>query len=165
MTLGDLATWVGAVATVGLLIGAIVTSYFAIKAFHTQRDELTLLKNQYERDTDRRRRAQAAKVLVDPQQKQKKEVTGTYKTISTATVHNTSREAIYSLRASWYKEEKEETTQLAEHVGPNLMPNGSFEFEHDAHVAGVWAVVCFRDAAGIRWQRASDGTLQEVKSS
>lgn len=38
--------WVGAVATVGLLIGAIVTAIFAIKAFHKQSKEVDLLQRQ-----------------------------------------------------------------------------------------------------------------------
>jgi len=39
-------TWVGAVATVGLLVGAIVTAIFAIKAFRKQAKEVDLLQQQ-----------------------------------------------------------------------------------------------------------------------
>jgi Na+/glutamate symporter len=65
------ATWTGAVATVGLLIGAIVTSVFAIKAFRKQSEEVALLQAQVKdqqddraREAEERRRAQAAKIFV-----------------------------------------------------------------------------------------------------
>jgi NADH:ubiquinone oxidoreductase subunit 5 (subunit L)/multisubunit Na+/H+ antiporter MnhA subunit len=37
---GDIPTWITAVATIGLLIGAIVTARYAIKAFRAQSDQL-----------------------------------------------------------------------------------------------------------------------------
>jgi hypothetical protein len=37
---GDIPTWITAIATIGLLIGAIVTAMYAIRAFNTQSDQL-----------------------------------------------------------------------------------------------------------------------------
>jgi protein-S-isoprenylcysteine O-methyltransferase Ste14 len=37
---GDVPTWIEALATVGLLAGAIITAWYAIKAFRTQSDLL-----------------------------------------------------------------------------------------------------------------------------
>ena len=37
---GDIPTWVTAIATMGLLIGAIITARYAIKAFRKQSEEL-----------------------------------------------------------------------------------------------------------------------------
>ena len=161
MAVGDLATWVGAVATVGLLIGAVVTARYAIKAFHTQREEVKVLKDQLEQDMERRRRAQAAKVFTEPGQLPQ-EGGGRFRSIATITVHNTSREPIYDLQVSWHKG----TTQLeGVEVLKRLMPDGSHPFQREAHVAELLAVVCFCDAAGIRWRRAPDGKLEELSPS
>lgn len=47
---GDIPTWISAIATVGLLIGAIITAQYAIKAFRAQSkevgDQATMLKVQ-----------------------------------------------------------------------------------------------------------------------
>jgi len=154
MTLGDLATWVGAVATVGLLIGAVVTARYAIKTFHAQDEQL-------KQDMEQRRRAQAAGVYVEHVQKPQ-ETTGAYRTIATATVHNTSRLPIYDLRVTWYKgtTPEEGTDRLK-----SLMPGGSHTFERKAHVRELLTVVGFYDATGIRWQRSSDGKLEDLKPS
>jgi arginine exporter protein ArgO len=54
------ATQITAIATVVLALGAIITAWFAIKAFRKQTQEVALLQQQAERDIDQRRRAQAS---------------------------------------------------------------------------------------------------------
>jgi hypothetical protein len=154
MTSGDLATWVGAIATVGLFFGAVITALYAIKTFRAQDQQL-------KQDMEQRRRAQAASVYIEQVQEMNKD-SSLYGTITKSTVHNTSRLPIYDLRVTWYKG----TTQLEEYNQlKSLMPDTSHKFERGERTKELRAVVNFRDAAGIRWQRASDGTLQEVKSS
>jgi hypothetical protein len=56
---GDIPTWITAIATVGLLAGALVTAVFAIRAFREQskavRDQATLLRNQSGQLTEQRK--------------------------------------------------------------------------------------------------------------
>jgi hypothetical protein len=60
---GDIPTWISAIATIGLLIGAVVTARYAIRAFHEQAKEVAILTEQNDRDIAERRRAQAARVF------------------------------------------------------------------------------------------------------
>jgi hypothetical protein len=64
-------TWIGAIATVVLAAGAIVTSVFAVLAFRKQSTEVAALQKQVEseqaergREAEGRRRAQAARVYI-----------------------------------------------------------------------------------------------------
>lgn len=43
---GDIPTWISAIATIGLLIGAIITARYAIKAFEKQSDEVRAIERQ-----------------------------------------------------------------------------------------------------------------------
>ena len=82
---GDIPTWITGIATIGLLIGAIITARYAIKAFGKQSDQLeeqrkinaeqtTVLALQAEelgesleerkREAEQRRSAQAARVFI-----------------------------------------------------------------------------------------------------
>lgn len=61
---GDVPTWLGSVATVGLLIGAVLTVYYARKAFLKQAEQLTMLERQAEADTVERLRSQARLVYI-----------------------------------------------------------------------------------------------------
>jgi hypothetical protein len=54
------ATWIGALAIVGLLVGAAFTAWYARRAFREQSEEVKILWQQAERDIDDRRRDQAA---------------------------------------------------------------------------------------------------------
>ena len=65
------ATWIGALATVGLLVGAGITAWYARKAFREQSHEVALLQEQVKnqqsdrtREAADRRKAQAAKVFI-----------------------------------------------------------------------------------------------------
>jgi hypothetical protein len=57
------ATWTGAIPTIGLLIGAAVTDWYAHKAFGEQSAEGWPLQKQAERDIEQRRRDQATRVF------------------------------------------------------------------------------------------------------
>lgn len=54
------ATWIGALTTVGLLVGAAFTAWYARKAFREQSKEVKILQQQAKRDIDDRLRRQAA---------------------------------------------------------------------------------------------------------
>lgn len=65
---GDIPTWITAIATVGLLVGAIVTAIYAIRAFREQsrevRDQAEMLRIQSEQLAEQRTiNAQQTKVL------------------------------------------------------------------------------------------------------
>lgn len=62
---GDVPTWLGTIATIGLFAGAALTVYYARKAFGQQAAELELLKDQAQRDIDERRRSQARLVYIE----------------------------------------------------------------------------------------------------
>lgn len=48
----DVPAWIGTLATVGLLIGAIITAMYAIKAFRTQSEQLADQRKISERQTE-----------------------------------------------------------------------------------------------------------------
>lgn len=58
------ATWINALATVALVIGAGATARYAIKAYLDQSRQTQLLQEQAMRDIESRRRAQASRVFV-----------------------------------------------------------------------------------------------------
>lgn len=58
----DVPGWITAIATAGLLAGAIITAIYAAKAFGKQSREVAILAEQNERDIAERHKAQAARV-------------------------------------------------------------------------------------------------------
>jgi hypothetical protein len=145
---GDIPTWV-------LAGGAIVTAYYARKAFREQSKEMRLLKEQVkdqqcerEREAAERRRAQAVKVFVA--------VGGlTPDMAELVRICNSSDQPIYDLAAS--RADNAELQRL-----PHLMPGDVYPFHAAAPVdATVSPVVWldFRDAAGLHWRTTSRGEL------
>jgi hypothetical protein len=164
MALGDLATWVGAGATVGLLIGAVITARYAIRAFREQRNEVCVLRKQLELDiekfnqeTERRQQAQAATVFVELETP-KAAVGWVY----TATVHNMGDAPIVQLEIRWYKASAETPVdQMVKDRLKFLRPNESHKFERSTS-SHLRPVVYFDDAAGIRWQREPGGEPKKL---
>src|SRR5690348_10614009 len=63
------ATWTGAIATLGLLAGAGITAWYARKAFREQAEQVKILREQADRDIDQRRRDQATRVFAWTEQR------------------------------------------------------------------------------------------------
>jgi hypothetical protein len=146
-----LATQITAVATAVLAVFAVVTAWYARRAYQGQSAELTLLQEQAGRDIGQRRRAQAAKVFV---------TVGGRPPLGRNTVqmHNASEQPIYDLVASWA--ENADPVRL-----PFLLPCDLYGFvaewqDADGNMPPVWLE--FRDAAGLRWRTTSRGELGEL---
>src|SRR6266581_3452624 len=170
------ATWIAAIATVILALGAIVTSIFAIRAFGKQPEEVRLLKEQTARDIEQRRRAQASRVSVwqeplpvdrDPESAKIYMGTairrGRAVPIALAQVTNSSDQPVYDLTVSWYAGHALNTR----HRRPEpLMPGERHKVTEsvpaDANPEVFGAVAFFRDAAGVTWQARPDGRLAEI---
>jgi hypothetical protein len=128
---GDIPTWITAIATIGLLIGAIVTARYAIKAFQAQSDQLaeqrelnkeqtTVLRlqanelraslDQRKREEAEQRRAQASRVFIEtvtgpdfriPQTQ--RAIDGLTHELATARITNSSQQPIYDVTIGWRK--------------------------------------------------------------
>lgn len=126
---GDMPEWITAIATIGLLIGAIITARYAIKAFAKQSDQLEdqrklnaeqtkVLKlqadelrasvEQREREARERHRTQASRIFIETvivpdlriPQTQRAVYGGTH--LSSATrISNTSEQPIYDITINW----------------------------------------------------------------
>jgi hypothetical protein len=155
------ATWTGALATVGLLIGAGITAWYAKKAFREQSREVALLQEQVkneQRDRAReaadRRRAQAAKVFIWVTE-------STDQSEPVIHVRNTSEQPIHELIISWAGDAVPMPVVTSE--GGPLMPGEEnvFDVADLAHAdSAVW--LGFRDAAGLRWRTTSRNELTEL---
>jgi len=148
------ATWIGACANAGLLIGAIITAIYAIKAFRKQSEEVWLVQEQIQRDVYQRRRAQASQVFIsvelrafmdNPEDKR-----------ATACLRNTSAQPVYDVVLG--------LGETGEQRRPVLLPGDEFvlpgigtAFASD--MRRVWTT--FRDCTGVRWRTAADGQLAE----
>jgi len=140
------AAWVGAGATVGLLIAAVITAAFALNAYRKQSREVELLQKQFDRDSAERRRAQAAQVFVWVSQDAPDK----------AFVMNSSKQPIYELVVS---------LPAGDECLKHLMPeaNRGFTGVDTSASDGTFTVRCtFRDAAGVRWQTTALGILTEI---
>jgi hypothetical protein len=150
---GDIPTWISAIATVGLLVGAIITAIYAAKAFGAQATELAVLKDQRDRDSKERRRAQAAKVFIGVPHNPPRMIQ--------PYAQNASDYPIFDAQF-WYS--GEDGIVGPDDLGP-IMPgpvvhNGRQMPEAEAR---EHAILTFRDAEGIRWVRMPDGTFDEQK--
>ena len=148
---GDIPTWISAVATIGLLIGAIVTARYAIKAFRKQAAEVAILAEQNDRDIAERRQAQAARVYIFVE-----DVRPRY---AHPYARNGSDFPVYDAQF-W----QADLGGLSDPDDAGMIPPGG------GAVCGTPVsyldalantVLTFRDAAGARWIRMPDGTIKE----
>jgi hypothetical protein len=190
------ATQLTAVATTVLAAFAIVTAWYARKAFREQSEEVRTLKVQLkdqqdfnakqvpvlelqakelqqslderERDRAQRRRAQAARVLFwEDRAHEHVSAERGFSASIIANAVNTSDLPVYGLEIHWHKGT---APWDAPDYEPDLMPGATKEFRRalpsdlpdsvDRSLFG--AVLRFRDAAGVRWQRRPDGHLDEI---
>jgi len=153
------ATWIGALVTLGLLIGAGFTVYYARKAFREQSREIAFLEQQAERDVQQRRRAQAAQVYIFIPSGQQMEAAAEL----TARIHNASQQPVYDLTMTWH----EGQNQLGDpKFRDRLMPDESLPFSPTAATGSstdsIGVTVEFRDAAGVCWRATDRGGLTEL---
>jgi hypothetical protein len=185
------ATWIGAIATAILAVGAIITGYFARNAFNAQsqqlRDQQEISKKMAEvlqlrgselrESLNERLRAQAAQVFIEvdrippvtevavgPGQ----EAAGQQPWRLSAKVHNTSMQPIYDLYVIWQLG----TVRMGKpDPMARLMPGHDASFDRTGPQATapgspidpgmLGAFLAFRDVAGVRWAVREDGTLTE----
>lgn len=173
----DLPAWITAIATVGLLAGAVITAIFAVKAFRKQAREVDLLQKQAERDIYDRRRAQARLVfisLIDPPAEHDSAAAAAQmdavirardETVVqlAATVSNTSRQPVYDVSARW-RVGGEPLGDLQ--VEPQVMPGEAVQstqsWSASSGITGLSVTLHFSDAAGVRWRTTDRGALAEV---
>ncbi len=135
--------WVGAWATIGLFVFAIVTAFYARRAYLKQSAEVALLQEQAARDIEQRRKAQAAKVFIarggippaDP---------------DLIRICNTSDQPVYDLMASGAADDAHSLGLLC------LLPGEDYRV-----VGGGYERLFFRDASGVRWRTTERGGLVE----
>lgn len=143
--------WITAIATVGLLAGAIFTVIYAVRAFRAQTAELGVLKAQRDRDNDERRRAQAARVFIgiahDPGR------------LVAPYAENASDFPVFDAQF-WHP--WAEQLSGPENLGM-ILPHkrASISPRFNAEDALAHTILTFRDAEGIRWVRMPDGTFDE----
>lgn len=155
------ATWVTAGATVGLLIGAAITAFFAYMAWHTQLGalltqgmELGALMRQHKRDADLHRRAQAAQVFIWLDQAESSSDLRSHQTV--VAVRNSSQLPVYEVKVV--------LPAGGESIG-HLMP-GKQHILQDVGTQPADSAptiqISFRDAAGLQWLTTSTGHLSEL---
>jgi hypothetical protein len=139
----DVPGWITALATVGLLAGAIVTARYAIKAFGKQSEELATLQEE-------RRMAQAARVYVTAPRDKVRLVHPSAANGSDLPIHDTQ---------IWYADPG--GLSGPEDLGI-VLPGEAFPARRSFSAADVftYTVLTFRDAFGVRWIRMPDGTLK-----
>jgi hypothetical protein len=185
-------TWIGAIATAGLLIGSGVTAVYAARAFSKQSQQLKdqqkinstqtvvleLQARELRESLEERKRDQAARIFI--------ELTGspppTWVTVEAGqpepeplpwrflvTVSNTSSQPVYDLEVRWQL-----GTQPLDTPGvqARLMPDRTARFERShlllssphlpVNPGVISAVLVFRDAAGARWRSRLNGKLEEI---
>jgi hypothetical protein len=155
------ATWITALATAGLLVGAYFTAKYAAKTFGEQAHQVALLQQQAERDIQERRRAQAAQVFIV--------ITSGVPAAPgvgvqvTAEGRNTSGQPVYDIAVEWRTNTGPFGNVM---VKPQLMPGETTPFTETWTEAqgfyGLSVKVEFRDAAGIHWRTNDCGELTEL---
>lgn len=149
------ATWISAIATVALVIGASVTASYAIKAYRDQEKQTRLFRNQAIRDIEYRRHLPASCVFVwiedrdfdgNPDDKR-----------AAACIRNTSNQPVYDIALGHWKAQEKRWAVLmpgSEHVRPGLGTASADEQRP------VWAE--FRESADVRWWATATGELTEL---
>lgn len=155
------ATWTSAIATVLLVIGAVVTALYARNAYIDQSRQTRLLQDQADRDIGQRRRAQASQVFTWVENRP---FDGNAEDLrAAACIKNTSGQPVYDIVLGLGP-----GTGKGSARWPVLMPGA--EKERPGLGTGFaveqrpgWQIwIKFRDSAGVRWEATSDGHLTEL---
>jgi hypothetical protein len=170
--------WTTAVATAGLLIGAIFTAIYAAKAFRKQSEQLEDQRRinaeqtevlglqaselreslaERKREAQHQHRAQASRVYLGAAQ--------TFADSASSRVINASDFPIYGTQL-WYQEEQllEGPDELGSIVPRQDMCTSHYytckQFVSEADALAK-TILTFRDSASVRWVRLPDGTIEE----
>ena len=142
-----------AVATVALAVLALVAGVLAGLALRKQTQEVGLLLEQNRRDSDERRRGQAARVFLAAPSDQGPPVSPRARNASDFPVYDTK---------FWYVNPGSDDLSASDYLG-TIMPGDISSPRHRFSAeAFKYTALTFRDAAGIHWVRWPDGALQEV---
>jgi len=176
-----------AIGTAVLAVFAVVTAWYARKAFReqskevraiekqvedgrevarqqagllkVQSDQLELQRRQFDEDQIGRRRAQAAQVFILIDRTDRLQAKVTLKAVA----HNTSSQPVYDLWVQWRTDDGVFGTPEGR---PQLRPDATERFEQlwtaDAGISGTDVCLDFRDAAGLRWRSSGRGILTEL---
>ena len=156
-----------AVGTIALAVLAMVTAVFAFLAFQKQSEEVRLQGQELRREAAERRSAQACKVFISVEDR------GADRPSLIAHVENTSREPVYDVRVRFIHptealpdrepigtimpdQECTDTIALPDEMERKFLPG------RPGAIAEVIAVVRFRDAAGVTWERGPNGELEDL---
>lgn len=154
---GDVPTWVTAIATVLLFIGAVVTAIYAIRAFRLQRQQLNEQLAEQRRAQANEVRAQANKVAA-----WLGEMDGD-RSPRSAWIRNASDLPVYSVSVSFL--DLDSGHKFAEPQGlPVVGPSEFFELavaQAAKRPSQPVVAVKFTDAAGRTWERDVFGNLAE----
>ena len=158
---GDIPGWITALATFGLLIGAIFTVINAIEAFRAQAAELAILAAQRDRDNDERRRAQAAKVFTGAPQSPRQTKGGETIVGTVSYVRNTSDLPIYDAQL-WESDRPDRDPDDLGVIMPGKRISARGGVIYNSRETALSSVILtFQDTAGFRWIRMPDGNLIE----
>ena len=147
------ATQLAAIATAALAVGAIVTAIFAILAYLKQKQEISHLLKESEREGLERRRAQAARVFTcvphDPVR------------LVSPYAKNTSDSPVYGAQL-WYTGPRGLTgpDELGM-IAPGATAPTTISPRFSVADALENTILTFRDASGVHWIRMPDGMLTE----
>ncbi len=182
-----IAAAASAIATAGLLIGAMVTARYAIKAFRTQSDQLTEQRkinqqqtevlalqaaelreslDERKREAIERRNAQAAQVHLVLKMVARSRDGGPE---IEATIVNASerQQPIYNVKLYWHLGRDGYGMPNPELLGTVLnweKESRRREFPRGADPADCGAVLAFRDAFGVHWVKTPDGGAMHADS-
>ena len=155
---GDIPSWISGISTVGLLIGAVITAKYAIKAFRKQTEEVAILAGQNQRDSSDRRKAQASRIFISVPSADARGDT------VQPSVKNASDFPIYEAKF-WYIGPGPTSLQPADpkdYLGTILPGHETHGWQHFASNEGLrHAIITFRDANNVYWIRMPGGVLEE----
>ncbi len=174
------AAWSTAAATGVLALFAVVTAWYARKAFKEQSHEVRLLQQQADvqqvelkRTDDERRRAQAVCVYVTgiprlPDHSHPHVNAVRFQTRAPAVdaeVHNMSTQPIYGVKIHWI--DLDSNVQMGDAdrigvVGPGSYKSTSRSVPDGVHPYRLCPILAFRDAAEQRWTRTRAGHLAPI---
>lgn len=153
------ATQLTAAATLALAVLALVAGVLAGLAFWRQSQEVGLLLGQAKRDTDERRRAQASRVFLAAPRDEVRLVS--------PYAHNASELPVYNAEIRYGGPDGGLRVLSESEILGMIMPGetASATRQFPADEALKFALLTFRDAAGLRWVRSPEGALFEWTSA
>ena len=148
-----------AIATVGLLAGAIVTAIYAARAFSKQAKEVAILTGENKRQADERRRAQAVRVFTGAPQPPRRVEQADPILMTVPYARNASDLPIYD--AQLWCSGLSDSHDLGMILPGKKISGGDRVLYRSREQAVSSVILTFRDAAGLRWIRMPDGALSE----